>query len=104
MDTSVDAVQAICLAPARELARQILDNIRDLGKYTSVETILAVPGSTARGEAVKGHVVVGTPGTIADLIKRRQLSTSSVKIFVLDEADSMLDIQGLGDSSIRIKK
>lgn len=81
-----------------------MDNIRDLGKYTSVTTVLAVPGSTGRGELVKGHVVVGTPGTITDLIKRRQIDTKGVKVFVLDEADSMLDTQGLGDSSIRIKK
>ncbi|KAJ3300871.1 RNA helicase required for poly(A+) mRNA export [Kappamyces sp. JEL0829] len=90
VDETVDCVQAICLAPARELARQILDNIR---------------------EAVTGHVVVGTPGTVADLIKRRQLDVKGCRVFVLDEADSMLDIQGLharlsvglGDTSIRIK-
>lgn len=103
VDVSLSAVQAIVLAPARELARQILDNFRDLGRYTAVVGVLAVPGSTARGGAIEGHVVVGTPGTIADLIKRKQLKTQHIKVFVLDEADSMLDTQGLGDSSIRIK-
>ena len=51
-----------------------------------------------------GNIVVGTPGTIQDLLKRRQLDPKGVSVFVLDEADSMLDQQGLGDSSIRIKK
>jgi ATP-dependent RNA helicase DDX19/DBP5 len=104
MDVTIEQPQALVLAPARELARQILDNIRALGKYTSVTTQLCVPGSVGRGEKVTQHVVVGTPGTIQDLIKKRQLATQAIKIFVLDEADSMLDQQGLGDSSLRIKK
>lgn len=104
VDTLVTKPQTIVLAPARELARQILDNIRDLGKYTSVTTVLAVPGSVGRGEKIECHVVVGTPGTIMDLIKKRQLDVSGIRVFVLDEADSMLDQQGLGDTSIRIKK
>jgi ATP-dependent RNA helicase DDX19/DBP5 len=75
----------------------------DLGKYTEITTVLAVPGAIGRGEPVNGNVVVGTPGTILDLIKRRQLDIKTCKVFVLDEADSMLDQQGLGDTSIRIK-
>ena len=45
VDTSIPACQAIVIAPARELARQILDSIRDLGKYLNVTTVLAVPVS-----------------------------------------------------------
>jgi len=97
-------VQAVCLAPARELARQILDNIRDLGKYTKVETQLAVPGIIGKSDAITGHVIVGTPGTISDLIRKKKLKLDSTNVFVLDEADSMLDIQGLGDTSQRIMR
>ncbi|KAI8895644.1 P-loop containing nucleoside triphosphate hydrolase protein [Globomyces pollinis-pini] len=100
---TADACQAICLAPSRELARQILDNVRDMGKYTKVTTCLTVPGAVAKGQKVTSHVVVGTPGTVADLIKRRQLDVSKCVVFVLDEADSMLDQQGSGDTSIRIR-
>ncbi|KAJ2994142.1 RNA helicase required for poly(A+) mRNA export [Globomyces sp. JEL0801] len=71
VNTEIDACQAICLAPSRELARQILDNVRDMGKYTKVTTCLTVPGAVAKGQKVTSHVVVGTPGTVADLIKRR---------------------------------
>jgi ATP-dependent RNA helicase DDX19/DBP5 len=73
-------VQALVLAPARELARQIMDNIRDLGKYTTVTTQLCVPGSVGRGEKVDSNVVVGTPGTIMDLIKKRQLDCQFIKV------------------------
>lgn len=57
-----------------------------------------------RGEKVSAQIVVGTPGTVADLIRKRSIDPSRVCIFVLDEADNMLDLQGLGDQSIRIKK
>ncbi|KAJ3258400.1 RNA helicase required for poly(A+) mRNA export [Boothiomyces macroporosus] len=95
--------QALVIAPARELARQILDNLREMGKFTQVVTSLAVPGAIERGEKVSAHVVVGTPGTVMELIKKRQLDVSKIIVFVLDEADSMLDQQGLGDTSVRIK-
>jgi ATP-dependent RNA helicase DDX19/DBP5 len=65
-------------------------------------TTLCVPGVMERDATIQGHVVVGTPGTIQDLIKRRKLTLDKVKVFVLDEADSMLDMQGLGDVSQRI--
>ena len=49
------------------------------------------------------HVIIGTPGSVQDSIRRRQLPTEKIKVFVLDEADNMLDQDGLGDQSIRIK-
>jgi ATP-dependent RNA helicase DDX19/DBP5 len=49
-------------------------------------------------------VVVGTPGTCMDLIKRRQFDTSNMKVLCLDEADNMLDQQGLGDQCLRVKQ
>jgi ATP-dependent RNA helicase DDX19/DBP5 len=100
----VQGTQAICLAPARELARQIMDNVREMGKYTPVTTAYAIKESIGKGEKVDAHIVIGTPGTVLDLIKRRALDVSKVRIFVLDEADNMLDQQGLGDQSIRVKK
>ncbi|KAJ3331319.1 RNA helicase required for poly(A+) mRNA export [Blyttiomyces sp. JEL0837] len=100
---NVPTTQAICLAPARELARQIMDVIREMGKYTPVTTAFAIKDSVERGSKVDAHIVVGTPGTLNDLIKKRQLDVKDVRIFVLDEADNMLDQQGLGDQSIRVK-
>ncbi|KAJ3046919.1 RNA helicase required for poly(A+) mRNA export [Rhizophlyctis rosea] len=100
---SLQAPQALCLAPARELARQIMDVIKEMGKYTPVETQFAIKESVPRGEKIKAHVVVGTPGTVMDLIKKNQLPVNNMRIFVLDEADNMLDQQGLGDQSLRVK-
>jgi len=49
-------------------------------------------------------IVVGTPGTAMDLIKRRQLDTSLLRIMCLDEADNMLDQQGLGEQCMRVRQ
>lgn len=104
VDESIPSVQAICLSPARELARQTLDVIQEMGKFTNIKTQLLVPSSLERGASVTGQIVVGTPGSILDLIRRKILNISQVKVFVLDEADNMLDQQGLGDQCSRIKK
>ncbi|GAA5807899.1 RNA helicase required for poly(A+) mRNA export [Mucor flavus] len=99
----VNAPQAICLAPSRELARQIIDVVQEMSKFTSITSKLVVKDSLKRNEPVQAQIIVGTPGTVAEVIKRRQLPVKAVKIFVLDEADNMLDQDGLGDQSIRIK-
>jgi len=103
VDFNDKSTQAICLAPARELALQIMGNVREMGKYTSATTALIVRESVKRGEKVDAQILVGTPGTMQDLIRKRIIDTRNVKIFVLDEADNMLDLQGLGDQSIRVK-
>lgn len=97
--------QALCLAPSRELARQIEGVIRSIGQFMEDLTIqAAVPGAMERHAKVAAMVVVGTPGTVMDLIKRRQFDTSQMKILCLDEADNMLDQQGLGDQCMRVKQ
>src|SRR5271170_3362819 len=98
------AVQAICLAPTRELARQIVDVIKEMGKFTPVQVKLAVKDGVQKSEVVRDHIVAGTPGTIMDLLRRRALDARSVNVFVLDEADNMLDLQGMGEQSLRVKK
>ena len=76
-----------------------------MGKFTPVQTEYAIkdhlPKTTTR---INAHIVVGTPGTMFDLIRRRVLDVSEVKVFVLDEADNMLDQDGLGDQTLRVKK
>lgn len=105
VDTSLgDGTQAICLAPSRELARQTLEVIQEMGKFTKISSQLIVPDSFEKNQAIKANIVVGTPGTVLDLMRRKLIELSKVKIFVLDEADNMLDKQGLGDQCIRVKK
>lgn len=103
--TKPDVPQALALAPSRELARQIEDVIGAIGRFcTGLKVAAAVPGGLPRGERVQANVVVGTPGTVFDIIKRRQLDPSNLKLLVIDEADNMLDEQGLGDQCMRIKR
>ncbi|OZJ03424.1 hypothetical protein BZG36_03583 [Bifiguratus adelaidae] len=103
IDTSLDAPQAICLAPARELADQIVKVVSEMGKFTKVTIQAIVKDSVAKGAKVNAQLIVGTPGSIMDLIQRKKLNTRHVKILVLDEADNMIDAQGMGDQSVRIK-
>jgi ATP-dependent RNA helicase DDX19/DBP5 len=97
--------QALCIAPSRELARQIEGVVRSIGQFVDGLTIQpAVPGAVERNAKINAMVVVGTPGTVMDLIKRRQFDVSQMKVLVLDEADNMLDQQGLGDQCLRVKQ
>ncbi|KAF2154023.1 ATP-dependent RNA helicase DBP5 [Myriangium duriaei CBS 260.36] len=104
VDVNTPKVQALVLAPSRELARQILGVVQIMGQFMEgLRTWQAVPDQSQRGKVVEGHVVVGTPGTVTDLIRRRQLEPSAMRVLVLDEADNMLDQQGLGDQCKRVK-
>ncbi|KAI8633783.1 ATP-dependent RNA helicase DBP5 [Xylariaceae sp. FL1651] len=96
--------QALLLAPSRELARQIEGVIKLIGQFIpNMGVAAAIPGSIPRDGHVDKAVVVGTPGTTMDLIRRRQFDTRALKVFVIDEADNMLDQQGLGDQCARVK-
>ncbi|KTW29385.1 hypothetical protein T552_01339 [Pneumocystis carinii B80] len=103
IDYSKNAVQAICLFPSRELARQTMNVITEMGRFTPVKIAFAVKDSLVKKEKIIAHVIVGTPGTVLDLIIRKSIDTDNIKIFVLDEADNMLDQQSLGAQSMRIK-
>lgn len=98
--------QALVLAPTRELARQISGVIRLMGSFMNdkLKVELAVPvDSSSRGRKLEASVIVGTPGTVMDMIRRRLIDSQGVKILVLDEADNMLDQGGLTDQCIRVK-
>jgi len=98
--------QALVLAPSRELARQICGVVRLMGHYMDNLIVdAAVPVEAAqRSRKIEAAVVVGTPGTVQDLIKRRSMNVTKMRILVLDEADNMLDQQGLGDQCSRVKR
>lgn len=103
--TNPDQPQALALAPSRELARQIEGVILAVGRFIdNLKVAAAIPGALQRGEPVRASIVVGTPGTVMDIIRRRQLDVTKLKVLVLDEADNMLDQQGLGDQCMRVRK
>lgn len=98
--------QAMVLAPSRELARQIMGVVQVMGRYIDgLQVAAAIPAEKEnRGKYLHGQIVIGTPGTTMDLIKKRLINPSGIKVLVLDEADNMLDQQGLGDQCIRVKR
>ena len=76
-----------------------------MGKFTQVQTEYAIKDNLPKGATkVTAQIIVGTPGTMTDLIRRKVIDASEVKVFVLDEADNMLDQDGLGDQTLRVKK
>ncbi|KAF9243466.1 P-loop containing nucleoside triphosphate hydrolase protein [Melanogaster broomeanus] len=104
VDFSINKTQAVCLAPSRELARQIMSVVVAMGKFTPVQTEYAIKENLPRNASlITAHIVVGTPGTMADLLRRKVIDPSGVKVFVLDEADNMLDQDGLGEHTLRVK-
>ena len=86
---------ALVLAPTRELASQIVEELESVSRPRKVR-IAAVYGGVGFGpqiaRAQRADIVVATPGRLEDLIERRALSLAKVRILVLDEADRMLDM------------
>ncbi|KAM5475558.1 RNA helicase required for poly(A+) mRNA export [Microsporum audouinii] len=100
----INVPQALILAPSRELARQIVGVIQVMGSFIEgLKIATLVPMESNRNQPVEASLVVGTPGTVQDFIRKRLFNTQHVKVLVLDEADNMLDQQGLGDQCIRMK-
>jgi len=87
---------ALILAPTRELANQIVGDLRNYGRYSKVST-LAVYGGVGIEPQIRAlaggiDIVVATPGRLIDLMKRKAIGLGRVEIVVLDEADRMLDM------------
>jgi ATP-dependent RNA helicase DDX19/DBP5 len=75
-----------------------------MGKFVPLKTYLAVKEGWNKSTRVDAQVVVGTPGTVMDMIAKRVLDVSAIRTFVLDEADEMVGQQGIGEQTMRIKK
>ena len=90
-------IQAIVLSPTRELCLQITNDLKSYSKYIAKLKITAVYGGANINTQIKSldsgtNVVVGTPGRVLDLIKRKKLFLSNLEFLVLDEADEMLNM------------
>ena len=96
IDTSAKKVQAIILAPTRELAKQIHDVVSGLAVFMKTLKIQLLVGGTSTVQDVSflkselPHIIVGCPGRVHDMIRRNHIRGSDVKMIVLDEADEML--------------
>ncbi len=86
---------ALILAPTRELATQIVDEIRPIAhsRALRVTAVYGGVGLHKQGQdAARSHIVVATPGRLEDQLQRRAFTLDHVQILVLDEADRMLDM------------
>src|SRR5687767_2418367 len=95
IEASARRPAALVLAPTRELAGQIVDELRDVAAARSL-SIAAVYGGVGIDKqakaAARAHILVATPGRLEDLLDRRAVTLDHVQVLVLDEADRMLDM------------
>lgn len=96
IDMNNDAVQAIVVAPTRELAIQVSEELYKIGSTKRVRVLPIYGGQDIERQirALKKHphIIVGTPGRVLDHIQRRTLRLQNVHTVVLDEADEMLNM------------
>jgi superfamily II DNA/RNA helicase len=86
---------ALVLVPTRELAAQVAAELEPLAKVKKLRVAAVYGGATISSQAKRArgaHVLVATPGRLQDLVERRLVSLSRVRVLVLDEADRMLDM------------
>jgi len=97
LDPTDDSVQALILAPTRELGQQIAEQIDLFSKHLKGIKSVAVYGGANISTQITQlkrprHVVIATPGRLIDLVKRKALKLDQIKYLVLDEADEMLNM------------
>ncbi|MBI2958725.1 MAG: DEAD/DEAH box helicase [Betaproteobacteria bacterium] len=94
-------VRALILAPTRELAAQIEESVRTYGKYLGLRCTVVFGGISIDPQIAalrRGvEILVATPGRLLDHVQQRSVNLSQVEIFVLDEADRMLDMGFIPD-------
>lgn len=90
------AYSALILAPTRELAIQIHQDLADFGKHTELTSVPVYGGQSINTQADKldqrPEIIVGTPGRVMDMVRRGHMTFDDVRFVVLDEVDRMLDI------------
>ncbi len=102
IDPASEEVQAVVLAPTRELALQITDEMRDVAVCHEGVRLVCLYGGQPIGKQItalsrKPQIVVATPGRLSDHMKRRTVRLNAVKTVILDEADRMLDMGFIHD-------
>lgn len=94
-------IYALILAPTRELAAQIGDNIRDYSRFLPIRSLVVFGGVSINPQMMKLRggvdILVATPGRLLDLVQKNAVDLKTVKVLVLDEADRMLDMGFIHD-------
>jgi len=93
--------RALILAPTRELAGQIADSLRTYGRHVPLRTAVVFGGLSIRPQITalaRGvHVLAATPGRLIDLMNQGHVRLDRIEVFILDEADRMLDMGFIRD-------
>jgi len=94
-------IQALIVTPTRELAIQIEENIDAYSSHTNIRQAVIFGGVSQHSQVQKlrqgVHILVATPGRLLDLISQGHVSLNAIKMFILDEADRMLDMGFIND-------
>ena len=98
-----DGIEALIVAPTRELAKQITEVFKRYSQFNAVSVYGGVSASHQIEELKNANIVVGTPGRLLDLMNRGELRLGKIKYLVLDEADRMLDMGFIEDIERIIK-
>ncbi len=105
---SKKVINSLILTPTRELALQVKENFAFYGKYTGLKSAVVFGGVSQKKQTdilKKGvNILIATPGRLLDLMKQNLISLKDVKLFVLDEADRMLDMGFIVDINKIIAK
>ncbi|WP_294827404.1 DEAD/DEAH box helicase [uncultured Gilliamella sp.] len=92
---------ALILAPTRELAAQIGENIRDYSRHLAIRSLVVFGGVSINPQMMKLRggvdILIATPGRLLDLVHQNAVDLATVKMLVLDEADRMLDMGFIHD-------
>ncbi|WP_142255403.1 DEAD/DEAH box helicase [Bacillus sinesaloumensis] len=107
VDVKDDNIQGIVIAPTRELAIQVSEELYKIGHFNRVR-ILPIYGGQDISRQIRSlkkhpHIIVGTPGRVIDHINRKTLKLQNVKTVVLDEADEMLNMGFIEDIEAILK-
>lgn len=101
-------IKSLILTPTRELAVQIGESFDSYGRHTGLKKAVVFGGVSQRAQIIKLRkgvdILIATPGRLLDLINQGQLNLNTIKIFVLDEADRMLDMGFINDVKRIIEK
>lgn len=102
IDPKSKKLQAIALCPTRELAIQVAEEIRRLGKYMHGVKVLPIYGGQEIVKQIRSlkdgvQIIIGTPGRVMDHMRRKTIKFDNVQTVVLDEADEMLNMGFLED-------
>ncbi|WP_088228996.1 DEAD/DEAH box helicase [Desulfosporosinus sp. FKB] len=106
--TQFEQIQGIVLAPTRELAVQVAEELNKIGQFKRIHALPIYGGQgidwQIRALKKKPHIIVATPGRLMDHMRRRTIRLNDIKIVVLDEADEMLNMGFLEDIETILKE